>query len=113
MALMGLVEKRNSSGKVLKNGKACAAFCWLVMHRTRRRAAAAALQRACADEPFDRPRRAQDGSAALSVFARPSAAQPPLHLYTSRADMSDNMDEESQMRAARAEIMAVSDMFHR
>ena len=76
-------------------------------------AAAAALQRACADEPFDRPRRAQDGSAALSVFARPSAAQPPLHLYTSRADMSDNMDEESQMRAARAEIMAVSDMFHR
>lgn len=37
----------------------------------------------------------------------------PLHLSAACADMSDNMDEESQMRAARAEIMAVSDMFHR
>jgi hypothetical protein len=27
--------------------------------------------------------------------------------------MAEQLDEESQMRAARAEIMAVSDMFHR
>ncbi len=34
-------------------------------------------------------------------------------LFPACVDMAEQFDEESQMRAARAEIMAVSDMFHR
>ena len=45
--------------------------------------------------------------------------QRQRHSYSScsisvaSVDMAEQFDEESQMRAARAEIMAVSDMFHR
>jgi hypothetical protein len=45
-------------------------------------------------------------SAAVSLYFKLQLA-PPFF------GMAEQLDEESQMRAARAEIMAVSDMFHR